>query len=95
MLLDGLSVFCLFGIPGGSDIGTPMLEVAVVVPYQTALYHMPGMLFQMIHCQLFALLTAHLHIFLSLENTNKPVMRDLWSFFNVGNICVEEVFPLT
>ena len=84
MLLDGLSVFCLFGIPGGSDIGTPMLEVAVVVPYQTALYHMPGKLFQMIHCQLFALLTAHLHIFLLLENTNKRVMHTFGPFAMSG-----------
>ena len=84
MLLDGLAVFCLFGIPGGSDIDTPMLEVAVVVPYQTALYHMPGKLFQMIHYQLFALLTAHLHILLSLESTNKRVTRTFGPFAMLG-----------
>ena len=46
VLLDGPAVFCLCRIPGGSDIDTPMFEVTVVVPYHTALYHIPWKLFK-------------------------------------------------
>ena len=72
------------GLQAVCDIDTPMLEVAVVVLYQTALYHMPGKLFQMMNCQLFPLLTAHLHIFLLLKRTHQRDTRTFGPFAMSG-----------
>ena len=46
VLLVGHAVQCsaYVGFPAAVIFDTPMFEVAVVIPYHTALYHMPGKL---------------------------------------------------
>ena len=50
--------------------------------------------FQMTNCQFFALLTAHLHIFLSLDTKLAAKPAYLWPFCNIRDTAVYTIFYL-